>query len=195
VIRRLRQELGYSAVELIMVMAILGLVVGGITSAFVSGSKAQVDLSRRFEGQQNARLALASLRRSIHTACSASVPQTGRLYLYAFDQIKDQKPLCETNPNDVWCTYASLNNSARYRLFEVTGTNVSCPGTAPTNIFKADFLTTNALFTVNAPLTGQRASVSVTLPVNTNRASSATTLVDRYELRDTIVVRNGPTGA
>jgi hypothetical protein len=40
-------------------------------------------------------------------------------------------------------------------------------------------------------LTGQRESVSIDLPVNTNKASSAASQVDRYELKDTIVLRNG----
>jgi type II secretory pathway pseudopilin PulG len=192
VIKRLRQELGYTVIELIMVMAVLGFVVGGITTAFVSGSKAQVDLSQRFVGQQNARLALASLRSSIHTACSATVPQTGRLYLYPYYSIQNNVVTCGANPTTVWCTGTSAYNAVRYNLFQNSAASCASP---PVGKLWADYLTTNAIFTVNTPGTGQRASVTVTLTVNTNKASSATTTVDRYQLTDTIVLRNGPTGA
>jgi type II secretory pathway pseudopilin PulG len=187
--RRLRQELGYTAVELIMVMSILGLVVGGITTAFVSGSKAQLDISRRFEGQQNARLSLAALRTTIHVACDASVPAAGKLYLYPSAGLVNNVQTCASSPSVVWCTGTSANNSARYNLYQASATSCAAP---PIGKFWVDYLTTNALFTVNTPATGQRKSVTVTLPVNTNKASSATSAVDRYVLTDTIVLRNAP---
>jgi len=42
------EERGYSVVELLGVMVILGVVLSGLTAVFVSGSNASVDLNRRF---------------------------------------------------------------------------------------------------------------------------------------------------
>src|SRR5207245_5385 len=58
VLRRLRGEAGFTLVEMITVMAIMSVVFAGITTAFVSASKAQNDQDRRFRAQLNTRLAL-----------------------------------------------------------------------------------------------------------------------------------------
>ena len=49
-------EGGYTLVEMLVVMAILGVVISGLTTIFVSGSHAELDLNRRFQAQQQARL-------------------------------------------------------------------------------------------------------------------------------------------
>jgi prepilin-type N-terminal cleavage/methylation domain-containing protein len=71
-VRRIRRvatdERGYSLVELIAVMAILVTVVTTVTGLFVSGARAELDLNRRFEAQQAARVAADRLRREIHCA-------------------------------------------------------------------------------------------------------------------------------
>ena len=64
-IRMLREllgggEEGYTLIELIVVMAILGTVVAGLTTVFVSGSAAELDLNLRFQAQQQGRLHSAS---------------------------------------------------------------------------------------------------------------------------------------
>ena len=47
-IRRLRGEGGYSLVEMVTVMAIMGIVFGGLTQIFTSASKADTDMQNRF---------------------------------------------------------------------------------------------------------------------------------------------------
>src|ERR1051326_791659 len=47
--RRLSGERGFTLPEMIVTVAILGIVVGGITTAFTSASKAEADLNRRFQ--------------------------------------------------------------------------------------------------------------------------------------------------
>ena len=56
-------------------LAILAIVIGALTQLFVSGTNAQVDLTRRFEAQQDARLALDALRREIHCASGVTDPE------------------------------------------------------------------------------------------------------------------------
>ena len=70
--RRLRGERGFSLMEMITVMAIMSVVLTGLVSLFVQGSNSQIDLNRRFEAQQTARLALDRMRREIHCSKGAS---------------------------------------------------------------------------------------------------------------------------
>ena len=73
-LRRLRGERGYTLVELLVVLAIFTTVVTALVSLFTSGAKAELDMNRRFEAQQNARLALDKLRRELH--CSSGITAT-----------------------------------------------------------------------------------------------------------------------
>lgn len=71
-IQRLRRllgcERGYSLIELLQVTVILGVILGAITTLFVRASIAEVDMNRRFQSQQEARLAVDRMRREIHCA-------------------------------------------------------------------------------------------------------------------------------
>ena len=66
-------ERGYTLVEMLVVMAILGVVIAGLTTVFVSGSRAELDMNRRFQAQQQARLALDRIRADLHCASAAQV--------------------------------------------------------------------------------------------------------------------------
>jgi prepilin-type N-terminal cleavage/methylation domain-containing protein len=191
-VNRVREEQGYSLIELLVVMVILGIVVGGLTTVFVSGSKAELDMNKRFTAQQNARLALSQLRNDLHVACNADTTTPGRLVLFP-SAGSSSTPTCSATANVVWCATTSANNAARYALYQASASSCATP---PSGKLYADYLTTNALFTKNTPAAGskQRTSVTVDLPVNSNKASSATTSVDRYELKDTIVLRNSLPG-
>jgi type II secretory pathway pseudopilin PulG len=74
--RRLRREEGgYSMLELVMVMAILSAVLGGLTALFLSASTSELSLNNRFQAQLNAALALSKLRTDVH--CASSITPTG----------------------------------------------------------------------------------------------------------------------
>jgi prepilin-type N-terminal cleavage/methylation domain-containing protein len=66
--RRLAASDGYTLSEMIVVLAILGIVVAALSQLFVSALHAETGMSNRFQAQQNARLALDKLRREIHCA-------------------------------------------------------------------------------------------------------------------------------
>ena len=53
-------------------MAILGIVLVGITTMFPSGVRAETRANREFQAQQNARLALDRIRRELHCASAIS---------------------------------------------------------------------------------------------------------------------------
>ena len=61
--------------ELVMVLAILGTVVGALTTLFVQATNAEFESNRRFQAQQGARIAIDKMRREIH--CSSAVTPAG----------------------------------------------------------------------------------------------------------------------
>src|SRR5207253_4306851 len=148
----------------IVVMAILGVVVGGLTTVFVQGSRGEVDMNRRFTAQQNARAALLQLRTDIHVGCNASVTST-TLLIY---RLKSDGT-CDTVATTAWCTGTSTNLSSRLTLWEASAASCSSP---PTGHIFADYIVSGStLFTLNTPAGGsmQRMSVTVDIPVNANK--------------------------
>ena len=76
---RLRSEGGYTLIELTTVMVILTTVLTSLTALFVSGANAQLEVNRRFEAQQQARVAADRLRREIHCASAITVANAGSI--------------------------------------------------------------------------------------------------------------------
>src|SRR5262249_41906724 len=70
--RRWRREQGYTLVEMIAVLAILGFVLSALLTVFVSGTRAETDMNKRFQAEQQTRTALSTLRREIHCAYGAT---------------------------------------------------------------------------------------------------------------------------
>jgi prepilin-type N-terminal cleavage/methylation domain-containing protein len=180
---RLRSERGYTLVEMLTVLVIMGVVMGGLTTVFVSASNSEADMNNRFQAQLTARLALDKMRREIHCASvatpigsSSSVTITLPTY-------------CKTGSGSVtWCTRSVATN--RYALYRVVGS--SCSG----GVLWADYLTPSSsaatcsgalcIFNYAAQSTTSLAKLSVDLPVNVKPAKT----VDLYELQDAIVLRN-----
>jgi prepilin-type N-terminal cleavage/methylation domain-containing protein len=65
---------GFTLAEMLVVLAILGLVFLGLTQLFVGATHAQTDQTQRNQAQQAGRLALDKLRREIHCASTISTP-------------------------------------------------------------------------------------------------------------------------
>ena len=78
---RLAREEGQTFIEMLTVMAMLSFVMAAVATLFVAGIHAQTDMDQRFQAQQNARLALVSIRHDIRTSCVApqvySTPSSG----------------------------------------------------------------------------------------------------------------------
>ena len=76
VMRKLRERLGrddgYTLVELITVMAILGIVLAPLSSSFASGMVQQASQTRREQAYANARVALQRLRLDVHCASAVT---------------------------------------------------------------------------------------------------------------------------
>jgi prepilin-type N-terminal cleavage/methylation domain-containing protein len=180
---RLRGERGYSLIEMLTVLVIMGVVMGGLTTLFVHASNAEFDMNNRFQAQLTARLALDKLRREVHcarvatpTGVSSSVTITLPSY-------------CKTGSGSVtWCTRS--NGTDRFALYRVVGT--ACTG----GIMWADYLVTSptastcggalCIFDYTAQSSTSLAKLKVDFPVNVKPSKT----VDRYELIDDIVLRN-----
>src|SRR6476660_9201566 len=65
---------GFTLPELLVVLAILGIVLAALTQLFTSGLLTEKDQTNRTQAQQDGRVALDKLRREIH--CASSVTPT-----------------------------------------------------------------------------------------------------------------------
>jgi len=178
-IRRLRQRLlvgdehGYSMIELLTVIAIMGVVLGGLTTIFASGSKAELDMNKRFQAQSAGRLALDKLRKEIH--CASGATSTGSTLALTMPSG------CNTasNTTATWCT-SQVGTTLRYRLYRYVGA-----GTCTSGVQQADYLTQASLFTFTQQSSSTLAKVSIQLPISVNGSNKG-----KYALKDDIYLRN-----
>jgi prepilin-type N-terminal cleavage/methylation domain-containing protein len=188
--RRLASEGGYTLVEMVTVMAMMGVVMGGITSLFVSGINAEADQNNRFQAQLNARLSLDKIRREVH--CANSVTLSGTVVTLngvSWYPTMTENPSAWGGTQYTWCT-ASIS-STQYRLFRQSGTTCSSStGTRYADYIvdkRADGTTVNgAIFAYTPQSAASLAKLTVDIPINRKPTLTAET----YELKDDIVLRN-----
>lgn len=183
VLRRLRGERGFSLIEMLTVMVIMGIVMGSLTTVFVSASNSEADMNNRFQAQLTSRLALDKLRREVH--CASVITPTG----VASSVTLTLPSYCKTGSGSItWCTRS--NGTNRYALYRVVG--ATCTG----GVKWADYLVPSStaatcsgalcIFNYTAQSTSSLAKLGVDLPVNVKPAKT----VEQYELIDDIVLRN-----
>jgi prepilin-type N-terminal cleavage/methylation domain-containing protein len=198
----IREEGGYTMVELIIVMAILTVVLGAIVALFTSGINADASQNRRFQAQQDVRLAMDRMRRELHGACTISSPATYNTPMSSVTVYVPSDSCASGTHSVTWCTSGSGTN---YSLMRIVAT--SCAGA--TQSF-ADHLTSANIFTYLPPNShlvsntslGQGTSAtyiatadgSATLPrlhvdLTSNVGSKSN---EAYRLVDDIAFRNGP---
>jgi prepilin-type N-terminal cleavage/methylation domain-containing protein len=201
-VRSLRDERGFSLVEMVAVMLILGIVLGGLTTVFVSGTRAEMNVNNRFQAQQTARLAMGALRNDTHSACASNVPSTAKLVL-AFVPTSNDVTTCGATgssaafPKAIYCALASPTISTQYALYRSTATDSTC--TTGNGTLIADGLTANALFSLStaAPTANcaagticvmQVETISATIPISFQQG---TQFGAPYTLAQTLALRNG----
>ena len=166
-----RGEAGYSMTELLVVMVILGSVLGGLTTAFVGGSKAEADANRRVQAQIQAAAAFDRLRRDVHCASSASISGA-------------TMTLTGCGSGSVtWSAAASSSCSATgYTLYALSRTFNSF-----TKQYADCLTTSSSIFTYVAPVAGTSlAKVHAVITANANPAKP----LQSFALEDDIVMRN-----
>jgi prepilin-type N-terminal cleavage/methylation domain-containing protein len=186
----LRDEAGYTLVELIIVLLLMGIIFTALVDGFVSASKAQVDQSQRMDDQQTARQVLERLRKDIHCASSAKTQPivdsmgtpTGQLLQLAVGQ-----PSCPGVTNTTngvqWCSYEI--NPQRYAVYRTTASDCGEVGA----VFQVDYVTNTGgnVWTVPACTSGRLQTVTVALDVNRDIATRPNRT---YHLTDAIGMRN-----
>jgi len=182
--RRLRgEEQGFSLIEMLTVMIIMSVVLTGLTTLFVQGSNAELDMNRRFEAQQDSRVALDKIRREIHCAQgAATTPASGEAPSITLD-LPGQCPTAvgAAQTSVTWCSV--LVSTGRYKLYRKVG--VTCNATG---VRWADHLTQANLFQYQAASSDSLAKVRVSFPVDvkTGDATPAYRLCDQIVLRNTL---------
>jgi prepilin-type N-terminal cleavage/methylation domain-containing protein len=194
-------EAGYSLVEMITVMAILGVVLGGVVTLFTAGIKADSDQNQRFQAQQDTRLALDKLRRDVHAACTISNPSSYNTWTSSVTLVLPGTSCSSGTTNITWCTAASGSKFMLQRTLAAT-----CTGSLVTI---ADSLTSGSIFAYIPPNSHLVTSTSVGLGTGSSyiatsdAAYSAARLhadltINRsgatrsYRLVDDIALRNSP---
>lgn len=175
------EEQGFSLIEMLTVMIIMSVVLTGLTTLFVQGSNAERDMNRRFEAQQESRVALDKIRREIHCAQAAvTTPTTGGAPRVQLD-LPGQCPTAVAGAQTTvtWCSV--LVSTGRYRLYRKVG--VTCDATG---VRWADYLTQANLFENQLASTESLAKVRVSFPVDVKPGDAT----PAYRLCDHIVLRN-----
>lgn len=152
---RLRQQQGYSLVELIVVLAILGIVLGALVASFTTGLNQQVDQMRREQAYANARLALQKMRVDVHCASGAVVDQnTQGGFTLTLTETPNPTganpgpagwcpgvlPSGSSSSGVQWCTIPYPASTTRWRLFRFLGTAATLCDDANPSTFQVDYL-------------------------------------------------------
>lgn len=174
--KRLARQDGYTLMEMLTALAIFGTVAGALTQLFVSATTAEVQSNRRFQAQQQARLALDVMRNQVHCASVATVSDAGATVKL------DLPSQCKGQPNTTWCALAVGAGTTRYALYMKAGTTCSATGSTK----YADYLTSNVLFSYNSATPASLAKLTVTFPVNTKPSVGN----EKYTLQDSLTMRN-----
>jgi type II secretory pathway pseudopilin PulG len=168
--RLLARESGYSLVELLQVTMILAVVLGALTTVFVRAMNSELDMNRRFQAQQEARVAVDKMRREIH--CASDVSPTGSSSSITVT-LPGQCPTAVAHAVTTIVYDTQLVSTGRYRLRRA-GVRV------------ADYVTTGAVFTYTPPAIGTRGTLRVELPINVRPSQVRQT----WRLLADIVLRN-----
>jgi type II secretory pathway pseudopilin PulG len=158
-------------VEVIVAMTILVLVLTGVTSLFVSGTRSQADLQLRIQAQTELRIGLDTLRREVHGACPpASATATSITFT-----------ITNCTASITWCTQGS---GSRYGLYRVVG--ATCTGGTKW----ADYLTSGNVFTLTSKNVPANSYSLPRLHVVLTADASPTVQGGSFSVVDDIVFRN-----
>jgi prepilin-type N-terminal cleavage/methylation domain-containing protein len=145
-------QAGYTMLELLMVLAILGTITGAITTLFIQATNAEFEMNRRFQAQQAARVAVDKMRREIH--CASAITPTGTSSSITVT-LPAQCPTSGGSQVDVTYDMQQIVAGQRYKLRR-------------NSVVLADFSTLQNAFSYTAPVADvSLGKLTVTLPINT----------------------------
>lgn len=162
-------ERGYTLIELLMVTVILSVVMTGLTVLFVQATNAELQMNKRFQAQQEARVAIDKMRREIH--CAKAITPAGNSASITVT-IPSQCPT--SGGSEINVVYdTQLVATGRYQLRRA-GVRI------------ADYVRVGNVFTYTAPTTDSLGKLRVDLPINIQPPGAGGT----WELVADMVPRN-----
>ena len=167
VLRRARREAGFTLPELLVTLTILGIVLAALMGAWVSGLHAEGDATRRYQAQQEARVAVDKMRDELHCADQLTFTSAASVTL----RLPAECPEAQGVVTNV--TYSTSCSGQRCKLLR---------GTLPV----ADYVTTGNVFAYTAPSAASLGKLRVTLPVDVKPADT----IGSWRLTVDIVLRN-----
>jgi prepilin-type N-terminal cleavage/methylation domain-containing protein len=109
-------EDGFTTVELLTVMAILGIVLGALVSLFAAGMNSSARQNARYQSQQELRVAMDRLRGEVHTACTISAPSTYNTPMSSVTIYYGTDNCASGTHTVTWCTVGSGSSYSLYRI-------------------------------------------------------------------------------
>ena len=200
VTRRFSAQAGYTLIEVLVVMTLLGVVIGSLVDGFASASKAEADQTARASDQESAREVLERMRADIHCASAAEAQPTldslgnptGTGYTLQLSVSQGQCLGVTNLSNGVqWCSVSVGGSSIRYAVYRTTSGNCS----AADALFQVDYITNQGavtggnIWSLPPCSTGRLQAVTVNMPIN---QTPVTRPDATYDLTDTIAMRNAP---
>ena len=191
---------GYTLVEVLVVMTLLGVVMGALADGFASASKTEADQTARASNQETAREVLQRMRKDIHCASGAKAQPTldalgvptGTGYTLQLSVSQGQCLGVTNESNGVqWCSSSVGGSSTRYAVYRTISGDCS----AADALFEVDHVTNYGAITGGniwslAPCSsGRLQAVTVNMPVN---EQPVTQPARTYDLTDTVAMRNAP---
>lgn len=166
--RRLQDESGVTLIELLIAIAILGIISAGLTNVFLSGMRASADTGARTAGQGTVQTAVNRLEFELRCASGATVPSTPSSSV----TLSLPSECIHGTGQYTWCV-------ASGSLLRYSG--AGCSGTAQT--FATDVTTTTPFTLINT--SGDLPQLQIDLAVNSGSSTS-----DAVSIGDTITLRN-----
>jgi type II secretory pathway pseudopilin PulG len=196
--QRLAGEEGISLTELIVVVAILGTIIAGLSQLFVSASNSQVDQTNRVRAQIDGRIALDKLRREIHCASAVSPNPNGTWPTRAVTILVPSS--CATYVSGIasitWCTTGGAAPYTLRRYPHTSDLSTQAYANACANTGSGVTSWTSSV-TATTSVTGGQIFRSYTASSGTTIASMAVDLPIKqgntvFDLTDNIALRNTP---
>lgn len=174
----IRSDGGQTLVELLVVMFMMGLLLAGITSIFVSSMQSQTKLTNEFNAAENLHIGIDMMRKDVNLACSSSATAATATNSITLTE-------CAGSGTVTWCTSGS---GTLYSLYRYTS------GSTCTNGLKySTYITTTggSIFTYYGANyhAGSYSLPYVHLDVTVN-ANPATSQTGYHEVDD-LAFRNG----
>ncbi len=179
-LRRLRDERGMTLVELLTVMALLSIVMTAVIVLYISGLRAQGNMTSKFNAQTMLHVGLDRLRKDVHVTCGVTTSSATSVTLATLSSTIP--PTCDQTPV-TWCTRGSGTPTV-YALYRQTGT------TCTAGQKFADYLTSGSIFSYLGPNNpaGSYAAARLHLNITVNATPKTPDL--KYHVVDDVAFGN-----